>query len=138
MRKQTARLRALRGTVESTSQHSNTWWLDKKLVGGKRRGLEVCAEPSVPPVNTVLHGQSDGILVRKEAGLGALRGTLYSTSQNSTVWTVRWNACEEMGGGGERVGAGGRSLELCLEPSVPPVNTVPHGGQKACEERGRT
>ena len=30
-----------------------------------------------------------------------------------------------------------RSLELSVEPSVPPVNTVPHDGQmEPCEERG--
>ena len=39
-------------------------------------GLELCVEPCVPPVNTVLHGQSDGKFVWKEAGLRAQRGTL--------------------------------------------------------------
>ena len=38
-------------------------------------------EPAVPPDNT---RRSDDKLVRKEAGLRALRGTLYSTRQHLT------------------------------------------------------
>ena len=45
---------------------------------------------------------------------------MQSTSHTGYHMAVRWKACEERGGLG---------LELSMEPSVPPVNTVPHGGQ---------
>ena len=54
----------------------------------KRRGLELSAEPSVPPVNTVPPGGQIIMesLWEKEAGLRAESWSLYSASQHSTTW----------------------------------------------------
>ena len=55
-----------------------------------------------------------------------MRNPLFRPSTRYHI-AVREKACEERG----------RNLELSVEPSVPPVHTVPHGGQmETCEERG--
>ena len=68
-------LRAQRGTLYSTSQHSNTWSSDEKLVrtgvgcgvgGGVGDGLELSVEPSIPPVNTVTCGGQMEIKLMKK------------------------------------------------------------------------
>ena len=86
----------------NTSQHSTTRRSDGKFVKKKVGGLELSAESSVPPVNTVSN------LV------------FYALSTvNRVPHGNRRKVCEERG----------RNLELSAEPSIPPVYTVPHGGQ---------
>ena len=106
-------LRAHRGTLYTTCQHctTRTWSSSRNpllhLSTLYHMDLELSAEPSIPPVNTVPHGlraqrsvntrESDGKLVGKEAGLRAQRGTQYSTSQHTATWRPD-RVCEKRDG----------------------------------------
>ena len=118
VRSKEAGLRAQRGTLNSTSQYSTTWWSDRK-----RRGLELRGEPSIPPVNTVPHGGQI-----EKAGIRAqYKGSVppVNTVQN---YLVHQSIQYHMVVRSKEVG-----LRAQYKGSVPPVNTVPHGGQT---ERG--
>ena len=110
-------LRALCGTLCFTSQRSTTWWSDGKFVR-KEAGLKAQCGTLYSTSQRIITWWSNGRLVRKEAGLRAQCGTLCFTSQHSTTWRSD-----------ESLWGRRRGLELSVEPSIPPVNTVPHGSQ---------
>ena len=145
-----------------TSWHSTTWRSDCKLVG---KEVELTAVSSQSSVQNLLFCKStqfqnpDRKLVRKEAGLRAQCGALYSTIQHRTTWwsdgklvkkeveltvTVvsksefsaepsipQVNAVYQMVVRTQIVSLWGKrwGLELRVAPSIPPFNTVPHGSQ---------
>ena len=90
----------------------------KKLWG---KGAEFRAQPGTPystnqHKRTNCHSGQIEKVVRKEAGLRAQGGTFCSISQHKiTVMVVQSKRR--------------RGLELSAEPSIPPVNIVPHGDQ---------
>ena len=93
--------------------------------------LRLNVEPSVPPIDTCTTWRSDGKLVRREAQCK----TFYSITQHSTnsitQHSTTWKQMESLGE--TRWGLG-----LSMKPSVPPVSTVPNGGQMKSLRRKRS